>query len=87
VTAGVNHAGNGLDSSGAAIPAWLDLLGELDSWVHSGNAPGNLVQGSQEAMPPFKVLSSRPMCRYPLYPRYDGRGDPKLASSFACTAQ
>jgi Tannase and feruloyl esterase len=87
VTPGANHLGNGLDSSGAAIPAALDLLGELDAWVNGGSAPDTLVQVSQDAMPPFKILSSRPMCRYPLYPRYNGRGDPKQASSFTCTPQ
>src|SRR6266566_1717065 len=32
VTPGVNHPGNGLMSSGAAVPAKVDLLGALDGW-------------------------------------------------------
>ena len=87
VTPGVNHAGNGLLSSGAAVPAKVDMLGALDSWVGTGKAPEQLLQVTQETQTPFKVTASRPMCRYPLTPRYDGRGDPNEASSFACASQ
>jgi tannase/feruloyl esterase len=87
VAPGTNHGGNGVDSSGTAIPNGVDLLGVLDEWVESGKAPDTLVQVSQQMNMPFTVHSSRPMCRYPLYPRYDGRGDPSQASSFTCTRQ
>jgi feruloyl esterase len=87
VTPGVSHVGTGVDSLGAAIPGRVDLLEVLDDWVNSGTAPDTLMQVSQEKQPPFKPLSSRPMCRYPLYPRYNGQGDPKAASSFICTIQ
>jgi feruloyl esterase len=87
VTPGVNHQGNGVLRSGEAVPAKIDLLGALDAWVDTGEPPGPLMQVSQEANAPFSILSSRPMCRYPLYPHYDGRGDPKQASSFTCTPQ
>src|SRR5882672_267355 len=87
VTPGVNHPGNGVMSSGAAVPAKVDLLGALDGWVDSSKAPGDLVQVTQEAKAPFKVAASRPMCLYPSYPRYKGEGDPNEASSFTCTKQ
>ncbi len=87
VTPGVNHAGNGLLSSGAPVPAKVDMLGALDNWVNSGKAPDRLLQVTQEAKAPFKVAASRPMCRYPLTPRYDGHGEPSEASSFACANQ
>ena len=45
VTPGVNHAGNGLLNSGAAVPAKVDLLGALDSWVDTGKAPDELAPG------------------------------------------
>ena len=35
--------------------------------------------------PPFAVHATFPMCRYPMYPRYKGSGDPKVAESYACT--
>jgi feruloyl esterase len=85
VAPGILHGGGGIDRLGAAVPNSADLLGGLDAWVNSGKTPDTLVQVSQETKPPFKVISSRPMCRYPLYPRYSGRGDPNIASSFDCT--
>jgi feruloyl esterase len=87
VTPGVNHPGNGVMSSGAAIPAKVDLLGALDGWVDSGKAPADLIQVTQERQAPFKVTASRPFCRYPLTPRYMGEGDPSDATSFKCTPQ
>jgi Tannase and feruloyl esterase len=87
VTPGVNHPGNGVMRNGKAVPAKVDLLGVLDGWVDSGNAPGNPMQVSQQEQAPFKTIASRPMCRYPLSPRYDGDGDPSEARSFTCAKQ
>ena len=87
VTPGVSHIGRGVDSLGAPVPRRIDLLDVLDNWVNSGAAPDTLTLVSQERQPPFKFLAARPMCRYPLYPRYNGRGDPNAASSFTCTTQ
>jgi feruloyl esterase len=84
VTPGVNHPGNGVMASGAAVPAKVDLLGALDGWVDTKKAPDTLMQVTQEAKAPFKLAASRPMCLYPAYPRYSGQGDPNEASSFAC---
>jgi feruloyl esterase len=87
VTPGASHGGSGVDGSGAPLPEGVDLLGALDEWVEASKAPDTLVQVAQQAPPPFTVLSSRPLCRYPLYPRYNGRDDNKQASSFTCTPQ
>jgi Tannase and feruloyl esterase len=87
VTPGVNHPGNGVMRGGKAVPAKVDLLGVLDGWVDSGNAPGTPMQVSQQEQAPFKTIASRPMCRYPLSPRYDGDGDPSEAGSFTCAKQ
>ena len=84
VTPGVDHPGNGVTISGAAVPAKVDLLGALDGWADGGKAPAELMQVSQEPKAPFKTLSARPMCLYPAFPRYSGQGDPNEASSFAC---
>jgi hypothetical protein len=46
-----------------------------------------LIQISQQEQAPFKTVASRPMCRYPLSPRYDGDGDPSQAASFVCAKQ
>ena len=69
------------------MPAKVDMLGALDAWVDTGKAPEQLLQVTQETKAPFKVTASRPMCRYPLTPRYNGSGDPNEASSFACGSQ
>jgi feruloyl esterase len=84
VTPGVNHPGNGVMSDGKAVPAKVDLLGVLDAWVDTGKAPDTLLQVSQQEQAPFKLLASRPICRYPLSPLYDGHGDPSQAASFTC---
>ena len=87
VTPGVNHGGEGLLSDGKAVPSDVDLLGALDSWADAGQVPGTLTQVTQETTAPFKVTASRPMCRYPLYPRYMGEGDANAAGSFTCAPQ
>jgi feruloyl esterase len=87
VTPGVNHPGNGVMRDGKAVPAKLDMLGVLDAWADAGKAPDTLMQVSQEEQAPFKTIASRPMCRYPLSPRYDGYGDPKEMASFTCARQ
>jgi Tannase and feruloyl esterase len=77
----------GADHGGQSVPDGVDILSVLEDWVEKGNAPGDaLLQTQQEAAPPHAVTLSRPMCRYPMYPRYSGSGDPKLAASFACAA-
>ena len=87
VTPGVNHGGEGVMSNGEPVPSDVDLLGALDSWSETGQAPGTLTQVTQERDAPFKIVASRPMCRYPLYPRYMGEGDSKSAESFTCAPQ
>lgn len=85
VTPGVTHGGGGVSgTTGEPIPQYVDLLGALDRWIEHSEPPGDLVQNSVEANPPFAVTASRPMCRFPSYPRYRGTGDPKMALSFAC---
>ena len=78
VTPGVTHMGLG-------GPDFVDLLGALDAWVDQGQAPADpLVQVAVDPTT-FAVTRSRPMCRYPAYPRYNGSGDVNLASSFTCS--
>ncbi|SAL02830.1 tannase and feruloyl esterase [Caballeronia arationis] len=66
--------------NGVFIPAW-DELGALDRWVTDGIAPETLV-GTDIA--PTTNGRSRPMCRYPAYPRYIGRGSIDNAANFRC---
>jgi Tannase and feruloyl esterase len=75
----------GADHMGVGVPASIDLLDVLTAWTETSKAPRDLVQASQETKPPYTVLTTRPMCRYPAYPHYRG-GDAAKAESFACTA-
>ena len=67
--------------SGAFIPS-VDLLGALDNWVTRGASPETLIATDIAAATNGR---SRPLCRYPLFPRYTGKGNVNLASSFVCT--
>jgi hypothetical protein len=66
--------------SGAFIPS-VDLLRALDDWVTHGVAPQTLVATDIAAATNGR---SRPLCRYPQYPRYEGKGNVNLASNFVC---
>lgn len=73
----------GVDHVGGGAPANADLFGALVAWVEQGRAPGGLQLLEQDAQPPFAVKRARPLCRWPLLPRYQG-GDATQAASFAC---
>ena len=83
VNPGVVHIGIGQQADGSAVPDKVDLLGALDSWVDGGPAPATLTVTSYTKAAPFTPVASRPLCQYPLYPKYM-KGDPKLAASFVC---
>uniref|UniRef100_E1TF15 Tannase and feruloyl esterase n=1 Tax=Burkholderia sp. (strain CCGE1003) TaxID=640512 RepID=E1TF15_BURSG len=66
--------------SGAFVPS-VDLLGALDNWVTRGASPETLIATDIAAATNGR---SRPLCRYPLFPHYTGKGNVNLASSFVC---
>ncbi|SAK63205.1 tannase and feruloyl esterase [Caballeronia temeraria] len=66
--------------NGVFVPAW-DELGALDEWVSKGVAPETLI-GSDIA--PATNGRTRPICRYPNYPRYLGHGNINVAANFRC---
>ena len=69
----------------ALVPAYVDFIAMLDDWVEHGRAPSDTqVLSDMDTAPPFAVHATFPMCRYPMYPRYQGKGDPKAAGSYAC---
>jgi len=81
VTPGVNHAGYG-----PHVPAGVDVVALLEQWVEQRRPPADtIVQSLQSYVPPFALLASKPMCRYPAYARYNGSGEPRWASSYTCT--
>jgi feruloyl esterase len=82
----VQHCGggNGADS--------VDLLTTLTRWVEQNDAPGTpsnptlaWKQGSATGPAGISGASfSRPLCAYPAYPQYIGRGDVNSASNYVC---
>jgi len=66
--------------NGAFIPA-ADLLGALDAWVTRGIAPETLLATDIAQTTNGRT---RPLCRYPAFPRYTGKGSLDRASSFTC---
>ncbi|QGZ41300.1 feruloyl esterase [Pseudoduganella flava] len=66
-------------SVGAFSPSWA-ALDALDQWVEKGTPPGTLVATDVTAATAGRT---RPLCKYPAYPRYNG-GDVNAAASFAC---
>lgn len=81
---GVNAFGNGT-SNGPVVDADHDLLMALDRWVEHGVAPARLIGthylNNNRAS---GVQFQRPLCPFPQVARYDGVGDPTVASAFAC---
>ena len=70
----------GLSHGFGVFNAKYDGLGEIDRWVETGRAPEQLVtiDGNKDAH------RTRPMCRYPTWPRYEGAGSVDSADSFTC---
>lgn len=68
--------------SGDFTTTW-DSLAALEAWVEGGTAPANQVTVDAATATAGRA---RPLCEYPLYPKYNGSGDPTRAASFTCTA-
>ncbi|WP_395063076.1 tannase/feruloyl esterase family alpha/beta hydrolase [Paraburkholderia silvatlantica] len=66
--------------NGVFIPS-VDLLGALDDWVTRGSAPETLFVTDLAQATNGRT---RPLCRYPAFPRYLGKGNLNRATSFTC---
>jgi feruloyl esterase len=73
---GMGHCGGGSLTTDS-----FDLLTALVEWVERGVAPDAVV-----AARPNEPRLTRPLCAYPRYAHYPGKGDPNEASSFTCRA-
>jgi feruloyl esterase len=60
-----------------------DQLAALENWVEQGIDPANNQIASDSAGVPGRT---RPLCRFPTWPKYQGRGDINQASSFKCVS-
>ena len=82
---GVQHCGGGPGADS------IDLLTVMTRWVEKDIPPGspaNPTVAWKQGTPANPGLSSaqfsRPLCPYPQYPHYTGRGDPSQAVNFVC---
>jgi hypothetical protein len=71
--------GMGHCRGGEATLDQFDMLSALVDWVENGKAP-DAIEASGDAFPG----RSRPLCPYPQFAHYSGKGDPENASSFEC---
>ena len=63
----------------------LDTQVALENWVEQGRAPDTISATKfRNDNPVDGIEMSRPLCPYPKIARYNGRGDPADAASFAC---
>jgi feruloyl esterase len=73
----------GVDHVGAGAPANVDMLSALTRWVENGQAPGTLELREESVSLPVNLIRTRPLCQWPMVPRYQG-GDVNAAASFKC---
>jgi feruloyl esterase len=87
VSPNVSHGSIGKSATtGARLPQYVDMLAAIEAWVENGKTPPDaLVQTVKANQAPYTVERSKPLCRYPNYPRYTG-GDADKAESYVCTA-
>jgi feruloyl esterase len=62
-----------------------DIVAALDHWVEHGVAPERIIATKYVNDDPSQgITMTRPICAYPLQPRYKGSGDKTKATSFVC---
>ncbi len=71
--------GMGHCSGGDVTVDSFDILTAITDWVEKGTAPDKIT-ASGKNLPGL----TRPLCPYPLYPHYTGKGDSKNAVNFEC---
>jgi len=83
---GAVHFGQAPDeAAGLAATAEGDLLMALDRWSTGGVPPESILAAYGNSVGVDNGLrKGRPICAYPALPRYLGRGDPLLPTSFRC---
>jgi pimeloyl-ACP methyl ester carboxylesterase len=76
----------GFDHGAGRYNLGYDGLTVLDAWADKGQAPDVIASIDNNAADPA-TARSRPMCRWPSYPRFTGAvGSENNAASYTCTA-
>jgi len=74
---GMDHGGRGRFKGVRGV----QLFKALETWVEKGEAPDQLIITDHAEATAGRT---RPLCLYPSWPRYRGKGDPNSHSSFEC---
>jgi feruloyl esterase len=77
---GVLHCGGGPG------PNAFDVLSPLVQWVEHGDAPERITASKYVGDAPPNVAMTRPLCPFPKFAEYKGKGDKNDAASFVCKA-
>jgi feruloyl esterase len=78
---GVLHCGGGPG------PNVFDVLGPLVQWAERGDAPERITATKYVGDNPANgVAMTRPLCPFPKFAEYKGKGDKNVAASFVCKA-
>lgn len=64
--------------------ARISMLDALEDWVERGREPGTLSASDANQATAGRT---RPVCRWPAWPRYQGSGDLNSAESFRCSTE
>ena len=89
---GMQHCGGGpgpdsFGMGGGAKDAQHNVSLALEQWVEKGIAPNVIVATKNEAGDPAKSAKmTRPLCPYPQFGKYKGKGDTNDAGNFVCVA-
>ena len=76
---GVQHCAGGVGAD------TVDLVDSVAKWVESGTKPSEQRLVATQLDPTTGATRfSRPMCKYPSFPKYNGSGDVNSADSYTC---
>jgi feruloyl esterase len=82
---GPGATGFGGNLAASQMDADHDMISAVSRWVEKGVAPEKIIATKYvDNKPEEGIAMQRPLCVYPLVPRYKGSGDMKDAASFAC---
>jgi feruloyl esterase len=79
---GATHCGGGVTLDK------FDALSALTDWVEKGKAPERIIAAAnpanKEVPASWNSARTRPLCPYPSYAAFSGKGDPDDAANFVC---
>jgi feruloyl esterase len=83
---GPNAFGGSIQQQAPSYDPKYDLLSALTQWVEGGAAPQSVIATKYlEDSAQSAISMQRPLCPYPLFPKYNGTGDAAVATSYTCT--